>query len=176
MQAQTQINMYDKVRQNKKTKKDTNLTMIIVVLLIVASVVIIPGSWLFGYHYRFEKFIGNLAYCTTFANKKDSLVIEMDGKSFRITSENLDGIYTYICFSGAGKETKKQPEGEPIVFDYGNGAIMKLWEVPADKYAKTTGIFLQYMDKHGNEYSYTNYKMTIDTIVSRYLIYDRIEL
>lgn len=175
-QIQAQITMYDKVKQNKKTKKDIKLTTIVVLLMIISSVVIISVSWVFGYHYRFYKFMERLAYCTTFANKKDSLVVEMDGKSFKITDENLIGIYNYINFSGSGKETKNQPDGEPIVLDFGNGTTIKFWEVPADKYAKTSGVFIQYQDKNGTEYSYINYKMTIDTIVTRYLLYDTIEI
>lgn len=168
--------MYDKVNKNKVEKKDTRFILVIIIIITISLIVIGSCAWSFGFRYRFSHFLQKLSECTSYAKEEDSLIVEMDGKFLKITNDNMQGIFNYITLNSYGKESKDFPEGEAIVLDYGNGAIIKLWSVPADKYSNSSGLFVQYEDTDGNSYSYINYKMTLDTIVTRYLLYDNVEI
>lgn len=170
------IYMYDKVNKNKMEKRDTKLIIVIMMTVIVSFIAVGSFIWSCGFHYRFSHFLEKFAECTAYAREEDSLIVEMDGKLFKVTDDNRQGIFNYITFNDYGKEIKKLPEDEPIVLDYGNGAVIKFWSVPADKYANSSGLFIHYEDIDGNSYSYINYKMTLETIITRYLLYDNIEL
>ena len=170
------VNMYDKIEINKKAKKDTKFATVMIVICIIVIFLIALFAWIFSFRYRFSDFIEKFSACASYANEEDSLIVKMDGKSFKITDENLSSIFNYIVLNGPGRESKKVPDGEPIVFEYGNGAVMRFFSVPADKYSQSSGLFIQYEDTYGNSYSYISYKMTLDTIVTRYLLYDNIEI
>lgn len=168
--------MYDKVNKNKIAKRDTKFTIVIMMTVIVSFIAIGSFAWSFGFRYRFAHFLEKFSECTSYARDEDSLIVEMDGKFFKVTDDNMQGIFNYITFNDYGKESKEFPEDEPIVLDYGNGAVIKFWSVPADKYTNSSGLFIHYEDTDGNSYSYINYKMTLETIITRYLLYDNIEI
>lgn len=168
--------MYDKIKENKIEKKDTKFIGIIIVVIMVSFFVIGMFAWSFGYRYRFSHFLEKFSECTSYAGKEDSLIAEMDGKRLKVTNDNMQGIFNYITLNGPGKETNKIPEEEPIALDYGNGAVIKIWNVPPDKYSQGNGLFLQYEDMDGNSYSYINYKTNLETIITRYLLYGNVEL
>lgn len=168
--------MYDKVSKNRKAKKDTKFTMAIIIVIIISLIFIFFYVWYFGFRYRFSKFLQNFADCTAYAREEESLTIEMDGKLYRVSEDNMQGIFNYITLNGSGKESKDVPDKKPITLDYGNGAVMKFWSVPPDKYSVGSGLFIQYEDTDGNSYSYISYKMNLDTIVTRYLLYNNVEI
>ena len=168
--------MYDKVNKDKKEKRDTKFTMTITFIIVIALVIIASFAWSFGFRYRFSHFLEKFAECNSYSEKEDSLTVEMDGKIYKVTDGNRQGIFNYIVLNNSGKESKKLPEEEPLVLDYGNGAVIKLWKVPPDKYTNSSGLFIHYEDTNGFSYSYINYKMTLETIITRYLLYDNIDL
>lgn len=168
--------MYDKVNRDNKAKKDTKFTMIITIIIVIALVIIASFAWSFGFRYRFSHFLEKFAECNSYSEKEDSLTAEMDGKIYKVTEDNRQGIFNYIVLNNSGKESKKFPEERPIVLDYGNGAVIKLWKVSPDKYTNSSGLFIHYEDTDGYSYSYINYKMTLETIITRYLLYDNIDL
>ena len=168
--------MYDKVNRDNKAKKDTKFTMIITIIIVIALIIIASFAWSFGFRYRFSHFLEKFAECNSYSEKEDSLTVEMDGKIYKITDDNRQGIFNYIVLNNSGKESKKLPEDKPLVLDYGNGAVIKLWKVPPDKYSNSSGLFIHYEDMDGYTYSYINYKMTLETIITRYLLYDNVDL
>lgn len=168
--------MYDKVNKDKKTKKDTKFISFITIIIMTVLIIIASFAWSFGFRYRFSHFLDKFAECNSYSEKEDSLTVEMNGKIYKITDDNRQGIFNYIVLNNSGKESKELPDEEPVVLDYGNGAVIKLWKVPPDKYTNGSGLFIHYEDTNGDSYSYVNYKMTLETIVTRYLLYDNIEL
>lgn len=168
--------MYDKINKNKIRKKDTKFTLIVIFIIMIALIIIGSFAWSFGFRYRYSHFLSKFSECTSYASKEESLIAEMDGKLLRVTNDNMQGIFNYITINGYGKENKELPEEEPIVLDYGNGAVIKLWSIPPDKYSQSSGLFIQYEDTYGDSYSYINYKMTLETIITRYLLYDNVKL
>ena len=168
--------MYEKVNKDKRTKKDTKFVTFITIIIVLALVIIASLSWAVGFRYRFSHFLEKFAECNSYSEKEDSLTVEMDGKIYKITDDNRQGIFNYIVLNNSGQESKKLPKEDPLVLDYGNGAVIKLWKVPPDKYTNSSGLFIQYEDMDGYSYSYINYKMTLETIITRYLLYDNIDL
>ncbi len=168
--------LYANIRKDVKTGHDKALTVIIAGILVLAAVVLIVGGWVVGYNRRFKVFVKNLSNSTTYAYENESLIAEMDGRHYKISADNMYGIYSYITFNKSGKESRSIPEEEPIVLSYGDGSVLKLWDQPDAQRANGYSLFLQYTDTDGRDYSYINYKMTLETIRTRYLMYGNIEV
>ena len=168
--------LYANIRKNVKTGHDKALTVVIAGILVVAAVVLTVGVWCVGYNMRFKVFVKNLSNSTTYAYENESLIAEMDGRHYKISADNMYGIYSYITFNKSGRESRKIPEGEPVVLSYGDGSVLKLWDQPDAQRVNGYSLFLQYTDTGGKDYCYINYKMTLETIMTRYLMYDNIEV
>ncbi|MDE5596623.1 MAG: hypothetical protein K2J04_02190, partial [Lachnospiraceae bacterium] len=88
--------MYEKVNKDKKTKKDTKFVTFITIIIVLALVIIASLSWAVGFRYRFSHFLEKFAECNSYSEKEDSLTVEMDGKIYKVTNENRQGIFNYI--------------------------------------------------------------------------------
>lgn len=170
------VDMYAKVNKDRKIKKDSKFNYIISAVIVIMMFVVLSFAWAFGYHFRFHSFVSGLSNSTTYAYNNDTLIAEIDGKSMKISGENMYGIYSYISITGSGKERKTPPDGEPIILSYGDGSVLKLWDEAGKDNPGRHNLFLQYTNIDGEIYSYLSYGMTLDTIVTRYLLYDNIEI
>lgn len=170
------VDLYDKINKNGKSKKDTKFSVFVFVFIIIVLAVIGSLAWNIGYHARYLDFINKFSESIAYVNDNDSLKVYKDGKVLKLSEENFRGFNNYMTIYGSGKESNKIPEGEPVTFDYGDGSLLKLWDIAADKYSKRNGVFVQYTDKEGKIYSYISYKITYETIVTRYLLYDNVEI
>ena len=168
--------LYDNIRKDAKTGRDMPLTIIVTTLIVGAVVLLVVGGWYIGYGRRFMKFVSNLSNSTTYAYENESLTAGIDGRQYRVSADNMYGIYSYITFNRTGRESSEIPEGEPVVLEYGDGSVLMLWDQPEEKTAGGHCLFLHYTDVDGKVYSYISYKTTLDTIVTRYLLYGNMEL
>lgn len=159
--------LYMNVRNDSRTRKDTWIWTIMVTVVCVFVIMGVVVIWFLGYHGRFSKFVSKLSDSTTYAYNNDGLTAEMDGEVFKVSDENMYGIFGYLSLSKSGRESRKVPEGEPVTLDYGNGSILKLWDMSAD--GRHHNLFVQYTDPAGDVYSYISYKATLDTVAVRYL-------
>lgn len=166
--------LYAKVKKNDNyTKKDMRFLIAIVLVFCLVIAMVAFAVWFLGYQRRFSDFVGKLSDSTTYAYNNDSLTAKIDGKSIKVSEENMYGIFAYLSLNKSGKESRRRPEGEPVELDYGNGAILKLWNMSVDG---NNYLFVQYIDKDGYIYSYISYKATLDTVVVRYLTYGNEEI
>ncbi len=168
--------LYANIRKDTKNGRDMPLTVIVTVIVVFSVVVLSAGVWYIGYHRRFMNFYSNLSNSTAYAYEHESLIARLDGRSYKISGENLYGIFSYISLNKTGRESRAIPEGEPVVLEYGDGSVLQLWDQPETKRANGHCLFLHYTDVDGKVYSYINYKLTLDTIVTRYLMYDNVEI
>lgn len=168
--------LYENIRKDAKKGRDMPLTVIVTVLVVLAVAVLVVGGWYIGYGRRFMNFVSNLSSSTTYAYENDSLTASVDGRQYKVSADNMYGIYSYISFNRSGRESGKIPEGEPVVLEYGDGSVLKLWDLPEEKRANGHCLFLYYTDADGKVYSYISYKTTLDTIVTRYLMYGNVEI
>ena len=163
--------MYENVKSDRRMGKDTRMWIIVGTILGVCVIVAASVIWFLGYHGRFTEFVGKLSASTTYALKNDGLIAKVDGKTFLVSEENMYGIYAYLSLNKSGRESRKIPDGEPVVLDYGNGTMLKLWDMPDKANKGRHNLFIQYTDIKGDIYSYISYKTTLDTVVVRYLTY-----
>lgn len=161
--------IYANIRINHSTKKDTRIWIIVTALIFLFAFMLISIVWFLGYHGRFTKFVGKLSASTTYAYDNDSLTAEVNGETYRVSADNMYGIFGYLSLNNSGRESNKIPEGEPVTLDYGNGTIMKLWDISAGNGHHY--LYVQYTDLNGKIYSYISYKTTLDTVITRYLTY-----
>lgn len=168
--------LYANIRKDRKGNRDVSLVAIIMAILVIAVVVLVAVTWCMGYRRRFNVFVGNLSNSTTYAYEHESLTARIDGRLYKISEENMYGIFAYIALNKSGRESREIPEGEPVALEYGDGSVLRLWDRPFDKRATGHTLFLQYTDTDGKVYSYISYKMTLDTIVTRYLLYGNVEV
>ncbi len=169
--------LYDRVKRDQKTKKDVGVYLPLALAAGFLIVAVIFVAWFIGYQKRLSKFIANLSNSTTYAYANDSLIAEVNGKTYRVSEENMYGIFSYLSLNKSGRESGKAPEGEPVVLDYGDGTTLRLWEMPEKEGAKGHhDMFIQYTDAGGNTYSFISYKTTLETVVVQYLTYGNEEL
>ncbi len=168
--------LYEKIKKDTKKEKDTRFWLMVVMLVAVVAVAAASVVWFLGYHGRFTRFVGQLSGSTTYACKNDCLIAEVKGKKYRVSEENMYGLYAYLSLSKSGRESRRVPEGEPVTLDYGNGVTLKLWDMPMGEGDNRQNLFVQYTDIRGDVYSYISYKTTLDTVVVRYLTYGNEEI
>ena len=167
-------NFYDKIKKNSKASYDKPLITIIILLLLVSTGLFISVIYMLGCNRRFLDFISNLSYSTTYAYENECLIANIDDRFYKISDKNMYGIFAYLSLSKSGRESKKVPEGEPVELDYGDGAMLRLWDMPSEN--GRHNLFLQYTDIKGDIYSYISYKTTLETVVVRYLTYGNEEI
>lgn len=122
--------LYANIKTGHTTKKDTRIGIIIAVLICLSVVVISSVVWFLGYRGRFTKFVGKLSASTTYAYDNESLTATVDGRTYKVSAENMYGIFGYLSLNNSGRESDKVPAGEPVTLDYGNGSRMELWDLP----------------------------------------------
>lgn len=168
--------LYENLKKDAKTERDMSMTVIVAGLLLLAVVVGTAAFWYMGHNRRFMVFVSNLSNSTAYAYENESLTAEVDGRLYKISPDNMYGIYSYIALNKSGKESRNIPEGEPVVLAYGDGSVLQLWNQPDDQRAGGYSLFLHYTDVDGKTYSYINYKANLETIVTRYLMYGNTEI
>ncbi len=167
---------YGKIKENPRTFYDIPLITIITSLLLVSITLFLSVIYLMGCNRRFLAFISDLSNSTTYAYEHESLIADVDNRLYKISDKNMYGIFAYIAFSKSGRESGKLPEGNPVILDYGDGSVLKLWDLPDDQSVSGHILFLSYTDPEGKDFSYINYKMTMETMMIRYLIYNNVEV
>lgn len=169
--------LYEKIRRNNKPPCDITFISILASLFVITAFLIISVIYLMGCNRRFLAFVSNLSNSTVYANEHESLIAEINGKTYKISEKNMYGIYAYIALSKSGRESWKLPEGMPsVMLDYGDGAVLKLWDLPDDQSVTGNILFIYFTDSNGGKFSYINYKMTMETMMIRYLLYNNVEI
>lgn len=166
--------LYAKVKRDNRKHRDMRLWGMIALAVCLAVVAIAFTVWFMGYHGRFTDFVSKLSASTTYAYKNDCLIAKVKGKTYKVSEENMYGIFSYLSLNKSGRESRKVPEGECVELDYGNKTMLKLWDLPDEDGRHY--LFVQYTDIEGKIYSYISYKTTLDTVVVRYLTYDNEEI
>ena len=59
---------------------------------------------------------------------------------------------------------------------YGDGSTLKLWDLPDPQEENRHNLFIHYTDNEGNVFSYINYRITLETMMIRYLKYGNNEV
>lgn len=169
--------LYSRItRKSSKAAYDIPLISTITFLSLLSAALIISVIYLMGCNRRFIAFVSDLSGSTFYAYRHESLIAKADGNFYKVSGKNIYGIYSYIALSKSGRESRKIPEGEPVVLDYGDGSILQLWDLPDNQEENRHILFIRYTDPKGKSFSYINYKMTLENILIRYLVYSNNEV
>lgn len=129
--------MYDFVKNHEEDrgkhekKKDIIITVLIVISVIILIVI---GYLIFDkvtYQDRFDKFLTYMNNSTVYAYDNDTLFADYGEGSVRITPDNNYEIYKCMVVYGPGTErsNEKTSDGTEVVLTYGDGGILKIWDV-----------------------------------------------
>ena len=78
------------------------------------------------------------------------------------------GISEKLRQAGMGKRQQELPEGEGVTLDFGDGSLLRLWEVPIrGGYTpeETFGVFVAYTYPDGETYCYDTDNLGWDRVV-----------
>ncbi|MBN2879973.1 MAG: hypothetical protein JXN65_10155 [Clostridia bacterium] len=98
----------------------TAATVPIVIFVLAVSA---SSNKLLGYNEFKTDFVSSVNY----ANENDSLRAKYDGINTKIIEENSQTIAETIMRGGFLVYEEPLPSSEPILFDFGNGDIMRIW-------------------------------------------------
>ena len=82
------------------------------------------------------------------------------------------GISEKLRQAGMGKRQQELPEGEGVTLDFGDGSLLRLWEVPIrGGYTpeETFGVFVAYTYPDGETYCYDTDNLGWDRVVDSLL-------
>lgn len=98
---------------------------------------------------------------------------------------NMNGFYDrekYVwylrlhCYEQIRPGKQKDTQRRTVVLSYGDGSTLKLWDLPDPQEENRHNLFIHYTDNEGNVFSYINYRMTLETMMIRYLKYGNNEV
>ena len=161
--------MYEKVRPNGIVKRDVRLFVAVTVCVLILSITAAPIVFSSNYQHRYRLFQNSLADSTIYARENESLTMEHDGE---VISLDADGGYHTVLLSlveaGAGRTGKPPEEPADVTLDFGNGAILELWDVELVGYIDPDvkyGLFLRYTYPDGKIYAYDTEKLTFEKTI-----------
>ncbi len=160
--------MYAKVRKDRKRNRDI-LPIVVAVVVVLSAIGIGIIVHLTGFHRRYDRFILALTESTYYADEHKSLRAETDGIALRVSDDNMYALLTYITVYESGAEKNVPTYEEDVFMDYGNGSVLRLWDVQPDEDTKVHGLVISFTDPDGWNYTYQSTKMSLATIQNRYL-------
>lgn len=166
--------LYQQIRRNDgRRKRSARGTAVLVgCVAVFLAVVVASVIWFGGARVRFYRFVGMLSNSTVYAYENDSLRASGQGCDLRLSDENIYGLYNYITAIGQDTEKLTVPKEDPdLVLDYGNGAVMYVWEVYLGKQNgfDRYGVQLLFTDADGSRYTYRSRRLSMGDIMARYL-------
>ena len=148
--------MYEQVRRKEPKARNRKLWLALAVWAVV--VVILTTLVVFGFRYRsnFREFLGDLSDSTEYALENNSLFLTVDGDSFLVIRKNVKKFYNAVAIAGSGRPAAPLKREADIKLDYGNGAVLELWEtkVKNARNNRGMGMVVQFTDTDGNAYCY----------------------
>lgn len=158
--------MYESVKRRKIYGANLPLLLWLVPCVLVTAMVVGLFAWAWKYQTDYRKFLTDFSNSTYHAYTHDSLLVQKDGESYSILTENVYPIYAGITSRGSGR-VGKPPEEEPeAVLSYGDGSYMELWTVELKNSTNglTHGLFVSYVNQEGERYSYDSDMLKIQIL------------
>ncbi|HAL74545.1 MAG TPA: hypothetical protein DCM45_05555 [Clostridiales bacterium] len=125
------------------------LIIIAVIPFIMITAFIASIIWSGGHFFRYRSFKADYARSSAYAQQNNCLRADYDNMSIRVHPENAVRIYKLITAGGFILDDEVQAVGNAIVFDFGDGAVLQVWQ------AKPSGIQFTFVSDHGQAYEFT---------------------
>ena len=122
----------------------------ILVIIVIAGAVI----WMGSLTYSYNRFKGDLRNCILYVEINDNMRADHKGISVHVDPRNANFIYSEIVNGGYFVNDFSIPKEEGLVLDFGNGYILKVWEVEA------SCVNILFIDPDQNEFKYQTSELT----------------
>ena len=148
--------MYEQIRRVQPKANNKRLWLALAacgaVLLAIMALVI------FGFRYKanFRDFLSELSNSTNYALENNSLYLTVDGDTFLVIRKNIKKFYNAIAIAGSGRPASGLEREADIKLDFGNGAVLELWETQVKNARNNRGIgmIVRFTNAEGNVYCY----------------------
>lgn len=152
--------MYEAFREAPQSKKDRSrlklglwITLAAVLLALTAT----PLVWASRQSAAYRRYMDALNGSVLYAREHDGVWLERAGSRVHYPQLAGAGISEKLRQAGMGKRQQELPEGEGVTLDFGDGSLLRLWEVPIrGGYTpeETFGVFVAYTYPDGETYCY----------------------
>ena len=156
--------MYEPVRRHEEKRRLANdkKTFIIIILVGMFFIGMVFSFWWYMSYWK--------RYATLYAYDNDCAYAETgsDGGTLRYKLErgNVYDIYQCVCVYGPGRERFREPDGDGVEIDYGNGAKLKLvWDGER--------LYFCFRGAEGFNHIFYTKEIDLDYLMMRYLALDK---
>ena len=150
--------MYEAFREAPQSKKDRSRLKLGLWITLAAVLLALTATPLV------DALNGSVLY----AREHDGVWLERAGSRVHYPQLAGAGISEKLRQAGMGKRQQELPEGEGVTLDFGDGSLLRLWEVPIrGGYTpeETFGVFVAYIYPDGETYCYDTDNLGWDRVV-----------
>ena len=146
-------------------EKPGRLAALAAVLLALTAT---PLVWASRQSAAYRRYMDALNGSVLYAREHDGVWLERAGSRVHYPQLAGAGISEKLRQAGMGKRQQELPEGEGVTLDFGDGSLLRLWEVPIrGGYTpeETFGVFVAYTYPDGETYCYDTDNLGWDRVV-----------
>ena len=116
---------------------------------------------------RYHGFIGELGESLVYAREHDTLELGIDGEKQEAQLGQAEWLYGIISDAGMGSPRSETPEGDPLIFGFGDGSVLQLYPAEINEPDGTTvaGTVICFTNKNGRLFAYDTDKLAFDKLV-----------
>lgn len=158
--------MYEQISVKKKPKSNAPMLVFLLVCIVAMAVAIGLFIWSWYYQLSYRNFVTDFSNSSYYAYRRQTLVVEQDGKTYALLKENILPFYSGVTARGSGR-LRRAPDREPdMTLTFGDGAYMQLWTEPMKNDAGTVvdGLIIRYVNTDGESYTYDSAQLSISVL------------
>lgn len=125
--------MYEAFREAPQSKKDRSrlkLGLWITLAAVLLALTSTPLVWASRQSAAYRRYMDALNGSVLYAREHDGVWLERAGSRVHYPQLAGAGISEKLRQAGMGKRQQELPEGEGVTLDFGDGSLLRLWEVP----------------------------------------------
>ena len=157
-----------RIARTKKDRSRLKLGLWITLAAVLLALTATPLVWASRQSAAYRRYMDALNGSVLYAREHDGVWLERAGSRVHYPQLAGAGISEKLRQAGMGKRQQELPEGEGVTLDFGDGSLLRLWEVPLrGGYTpeETFGVFVAYTYPDGETYCYDTDNLGWDRVV-----------
>ena len=157
-----------RIARTKKDRSRLKLGLWITLAAVLLALTATPLVWASRQSAAYRRYMDALNGSVLYAREHDGVWLERAGSRVHYPQLAGAGISEKLRQAGMGKRQQELPEGEGVTLDFGDGSLLRLWEVPIrGGYTpeETFGVFVAYTYPDGETYCYDTDNLGWDRVV-----------
>lgn len=142
-------------------RSTVRIIVIAAIPFILIAAFIISIIWSGGYFFRYRSFKADYARSSAYSQQNDCLRADYNNISIRVHPDNAVRIYKQITAGGFVIDDEIQAVGDAIIFDFGDGAVLQVWQ------AKPSGILITFISDKGQSYEFITEEISQFSTIER---------